>query len=64
MDQSLHDKWFWKQDFWLHNCNPPFGQDWKDDKDSVLNEAEKENNRFKYGIPSVRDGSSCFCNIW
>ncbi|MDB4604468.1 type I restriction-modification system subunit M [Acidimicrobiia bacterium] len=41
-------------------ANPPFGQDWKDDKDSVLNEAEKENNRFKYGIPSVRDGSLLF----
>ena len=57
---TLTNDFFENKTFDYIIANPPFGQDWKDDKDSVLNEAEKENNRFKYGIPSVRDGSLLF----
>ena len=60
---TLTNDFFENKTFDYIIANPPFGQDWKDDKDSVLNEAEKENNRFKYGILQFVTDHSCFCNI-
>ena len=40
--------------------NPPFGEDWEEDKNSVLQESKKVNSRFPAGLPRVSDGSLLF----
>ncbi|MCS3901775.1 type I restriction-modification system subunit M [Methanococcus voltae] len=41
--------------------NPPFGVDWKKDKDAIDEEAKKEfNGRFGAGLPRTSDGSLLF----
>lgn len=40
--------------------NPPFGIDWKKEKDAVLKEAKDENGRFSAGLPAISDGQLLF----
>ncbi|QGA80874.1 type I restriction-modification system subunit M [Candidatus Nanohalobium constans] len=42
-------------------ANPPYGKDWKSDKDAVKNEAEQGyGGRFGAGLPSTDDGQLLF----
>lgn len=40
--------------------NPPFGVDWKNEKNYVENEAERTDGRFSAGLPDTSDGSLLF----
>jgi len=53
-DKFSHDK------FEYLITNPPFGDDWKKDKDEVLKEHNNSNGRFSVGYPRIDDGSLLF----
>lgn len=40
--------------------NPPYGKDWKMDKDAVEAEAKREGGRFSAGTPRISDGQLLF----
>lgn len=40
--------------------NPPFGIDWKKEKDEVEKESKEEGGRFSCGLPPVSDGQMLF----
>lgn len=40
--------------------NPPYGVDWKGDKEAIKEEAEDEDGRFTAGLPRVSDGQLLF----
>ena len=41
-------------------ANPPYGKDWKRDKDAVETEAQKAGSRFSAGTPRISDGQLLF----
>ncbi|PNK01768.1 restriction endonuclease subunit M [Cylindrospermopsis raciborskii S07] len=41
-------------------ANPPYGKDWKRDKDAVEAEAQKPGGRFSAGTPRISDGQLLF----
>lgn len=41
-------------------ANPPYGKDWKRDKDAVEAEAQKAGSRFSAGTPRISDGQLLF----
>ncbi|MFM7560240.1 N-6 DNA methylase, partial [Cylindrospermopsis raciborskii] len=41
-------------------ANPPYGKDWKRDKDAVEAEAQKPSGRFSAGTPRISDGQLLF----
>ncbi len=41
-------------------CNPPYGVDWKKDKEYVINEAKQSEGRFSVGTPRISDGQLLF----
>ncbi len=41
-------------------CNPPYGVDWKKDKEYVTNEAKQSDGRFSVGTPRISDGQLLF----
>lgn len=41
-------------------ANPPYGKDWKRDKEAVETEAKKTNGRFCAGTPRISDGQLLF----
>jgi type I restriction enzyme M protein len=41
-------------------ANPPYGYEWKADKDAVENEAKAGGGRFKAGLPRISDGQMLF----
>ena len=41
-------------------CNPPYGVDWKKDKEYVINEAKQSGGRFSVGTPRISDGQLLF----
>lgn len=41
-------------------ANPPYGKDWKRDKDAVETEAQKTGSRFSAGTPRISDGQLLF----
>lgn len=41
-------------------CNPPYGVDWKKDKEYVINEAKQSDGRFSVGTPRISDGQLLF----
>ena len=40
--------------------NPPFGREWKKEKDKVMEEYKKPNNRFQAGLPAISDSQLLF----
>ena len=40
--------------------NPPFGIDWKKEKDAVEKEAKQQDGRFEAGLPGIGDGQMLF----
>lgn len=40
--------------------NPPFGVNWKSEKNEIINESKELGGRFSVGIPKVTDGSLLF----
>ena len=40
--------------------NPPFGREWKKEKDKVVAEYKKPNNRFQAGLPAISDSQLLF----
>lgn len=40
--------------------NPPFGIDWKKEKEAVEKEAKQEGGRFEAGLPAIGDGQMLF----
>ncbi|APT88014.1 DNA restriction-modification system, DNA methylase [Corynebacterium frankenforstense DSM 45800] len=44
--------------------NPPFGSDWSNEYESVLEESAVDGTRFGHGLPSKSDGQSLFmCHV-
>ncbi len=41
-------------------ANPPYGKDWKGDKEAVEAEAKKAGSRFSAGLPRISDGQLLF----
>ncbi|WP_342056489.1 HsdM family class I SAM-dependent methyltransferase [Crocosphaera sp. Alani8] len=41
-------------------ANPPYGKDWKRDKEAVTKESEKVGSRFSAGTPRISDGQLLF----
>ena len=41
-------------------ANPPFGKNWKDEADSILEESKDPSGRFSHGIPWIKDGQLLF----
>jgi type I restriction enzyme M protein len=41
-------------------ANPPYGKEWKKDKDAVETEAARANGRFSAGLPRISDGQLLF----
>ena len=41
-------------------ANPPYGKDWKRDKEAVETEAQKAGSRFSAGTPRISDGQLLF----
>ena len=41
-------------------ANPPYGKDWKRDKEAVTKEAERPDRRFSAGTPRISDGQLLF----
>lgn len=61
LGNTLTDDQFPGYEFDYCLSNPPFGVDWKSDKDKVKAEHDKgENGRFAPGLPRVSDGQLLF----
>lgn len=57
---TLSKDQFTNEKFEYMITNPPFGEDWEEDKNSVLQESKKVESRFPAGLPRVSDGSLLF----
>ena len=61
LGDTLSDDKFADYQFDYIISNPPFGIDWKKEKEAVENEASKgDNGRFGVGLPPVSDGQMLF----
>lgn len=61
MDSTLSNDQFYDKQFDYVIANPPYGTDWKKDKDAVEAEAARGSaGRFPAGTPAVRDGQMLF----
>ena len=59
-NNTLTEDRFTGQRFDLLITNPPFGVEWKPEKDFVEKETSKPNNRFVAGLPRINDGQLLF----
>jgi len=58
---TLSNDQFFSEKFDYELCNPPFGVDWKKDKNAVDDEAERGfAGRFGAGLPRISDGQFLF----
>ena len=61
LGDTLDDDRFDGRTFNYQLTNPPYGKEWKKEKDKVLDEASKGfEKRFGAGVPSIDDGSMLF----
>ncbi len=61
LGSTLSNDHFENKRFDYQFANPPYGTEWKPDKDDVLKEADRGfNGRFGAGTPSIRDGQLLF----
>ena len=61
-DDSFTDDYFARKKFDYMLANPPFGVEWKPEKDAVWREHEEQGfgGRFGAGLPRINDGSLLF----
>ncbi len=57
---TLSKDQFSREKFEYMITNPPFGEDWEEDKNAVYDESKKVDSRFPAGLPRISDGSLLF----